>query len=257
MGCTHMMICADHATRKYRKEVFSGVAVLVTAKAGELLCAVVDGNGINDLALRVTVNDLRELDIENLLGRDPVPPSQELLSKNIRGKSVLVTGAGGSVVPLFRKQIAAGGLVTVTHAEITRYFITIPEAAQLAIRAGTMAQGGKVFVLNMCDPEKFVDLAWRMIELSGLSVRSDDNPGGHIEIEVVGLRPAEKLYKELLIGDNLELTFYTRIMKAWDEFVPWAVLRRNFMIMSNCVTSCYDDLLLRVLSETVPKFTPT
>jgi FlaA1/EpsC-like NDP-sugar epimerase len=133
-----------------------------------------------------------------------------------------VLGSSGSVVPKFRQQIRQGGAITVTHPDVTRYFMTIPEAAQLVIQAGAMAKGGDVFVLDMGLPVKIMDLARRMIELSGLTVRDEQNPDGDIEIEVTGLRPGEKLYEELLIGDNPKPTLHPRIMKAHEEFIPWA-----------------------------------
>ena len=135
-----------------------------------------------------------------------------------------VLGSSGSVVPLFRQQIKQGGPVTVTHSDITRYFMTIPEAAQLVIQAGTMAKGGEVFVLDMGEPVRIIELARTMIELSGLSVRDDANPEGDIAVEVTGLRDGEKLYEELLIGDNPEATEHVRIMKANEDFLPWAEL---------------------------------
>jgi FlaA1/EpsC-like NDP-sugar epimerase len=113
-----------------------------------------------------------------------------------------VLGSSGSVVPLFRKQIEAGGPVTLTDPDVTRYFMSIPEAAQLVLQAGAMAEGGEVFVLDMGQPVRIIDLARRMIELSGRRVRDETNPEGDIEITVTGLRPGEKLYEELLIGDN-------------------------------------------------------
>ncbi|MBI2307913.1 MAG: polysaccharide biosynthesis protein [Rhodocyclales bacterium] len=136
-----------------------------------------------------------------------------------------VLGSSGSVVPKFRQQIRDGGPVTVTHPEITRYFMTIPEAAQLVIQAGAMAKGGDVFVLDMGQSVKIMDLARRMIELSGLTVKDEKNPGGDIEIEITGLRPGEKLYEELLIGDNPKQTLHPRIMKANEDFIPWAELK--------------------------------
>ena len=125
-----------------------------------------------------------------------------------------VLGSSGSVVPLFRQQIAAGGPVTVTHPDITRFFMTIPEASQLVIQAGAMAQGGDVFVLDMGEPVKITDLATRMIELSGYDVKNDLNPDGDIAVDYVGLRPGEKLYEELLIGDNVTGTEHSKIMRA-------------------------------------------
>ena len=126
-----------------------------------------------------------------------------------------VLGSSGSVVPLFTKQIAKGGPITVTHPEVTRYFMTIPEAANLVIQAGAMAQGGEVFVLDMGKPVKIVDLARRMIHLSGYEVKDENNPAGDIEIVFSGLRPGEKLYEELISGDdNIEATLVNRELKA-------------------------------------------
>lgn len=135
-----------------------------------------------------------------------------------------VLGSSGSVVPLFRQQLADGGPLTVTHAEVTRYFMTIPEAAQLVLQAGAMAVGGDVFVLDMGEPVKIMDLARRMVELSGLTVREEGADTGDIEIKVTGLRPGEKLYEELLIGDNPESTAHPRIMKAHEPFLSWSAL---------------------------------
>ncbi|MFC3293598.1 polysaccharide biosynthesis protein [Modicisalibacter luteus] len=128
-----------------------------------------------------------------------------------------VLGSSGSVVPLFRRQIKEGGPVTVTHPDITRFFMTIPEAALLVIQAGSMAEGGDVFVLDMGDSVKIADLAWRMVKLSGLEVKDEANPEGDIEIKFTGLRPGEKLYEELLIGDNVVGTSHPKIMRAEEE----------------------------------------
>jgi FlaA1/EpsC-like NDP-sugar epimerase len=148
--------------------------------------------------------------------------ADEVLGKNtifsmVRFGNVL--DSSGSVVPLFRRQIAEGGPITLTHADVTRYFMTIPEAAQLVIQAGAMAKGGEVFVLDMGEPVKIADLARHMIELSGLEVKNAKNPQGDIEIKITGLRPGEKLYEELLIGDNPIKTSHPRILKAHEDFV--------------------------------------
>ena len=135
-----------------------------------------------------------------------------------------VLGSSGSVVPLFRKQIASGGPVTVTHPEITRYFMTIPEAANLVLQAGSMGLGGDVFVLDMGSPVKIADLASRMIGLSGLSVRDGHTPNGDVEIHYTGLRPGEKLYEELLIGDKVLGTEHPLIMRAEEVQLSWAEL---------------------------------
>lgn len=135
-----------------------------------------------------------------------------------------VLGSSGSVIPLFREQIKNGGPITVTHKEIIRYFMTIPEAAQLVIQAGALGEGGDVFVLEMGDPIKINDLARSMIHLSGLEVCDDENPDGDIEIKYTGLRPGEKLYEELLIGDNVTGTAHPKIMRASEEKLSWEQL---------------------------------
>jgi FlaA1/EpsC-like NDP-sugar epimerase len=135
-----------------------------------------------------------------------------------------VLGSSGSVVPLFREQIKNGGPITLTHSDITRYFMTISEAAQLVIQAGAMGSGGDVFVLDMGEPVRIYDLASRIVELSGLTLRDELNPQGDIEIKVTGLRPGEKLFEELLIGDNPKPTQHPRILKAHEKFVPWEQL---------------------------------
>lgn len=135
-----------------------------------------------------------------------------------------VLGSSGSVVPLFRSQLKRGGPLTVTHKDVIRYFMTIPEAAQLVLQAGAMGKGGEVFVLDMGKPVKIMDLARRMIQLSGMTVKDEAHPGGDIAIEVVGLRPGEKLYEELLIGDNPEGTDHERIMKAHEQYLSWPEL---------------------------------
>jgi len=135
-----------------------------------------------------------------------------------------VLASSGSVIPKFKEQLAAGGPITVTHPEVTRYFMTIPEAARLVLQAAAMAKGGEVFLLDMGDPIKIVDLAKRMITLSGLSERNADNPEGDIEIKFIGLRPGEKLYEELLIGNDPESTMCKKIMKGQERWLPWTDL---------------------------------
>jgi len=137
-----------------------------------------------------------------------------------------VLESSGSVVPLFRRQIRNGGPVTVTHPEIIRYFMTIPEAAQLVIQAGGMAKGGDVFVLDMGEPVRIQDLAVRMINLMGLTVRDEHSPEGDIEIKYTGLRPAEKLFEELLIGSNVSGTRHPRIMRAEEDYLGIEDLNR-------------------------------
>lgn len=165
-----------------------------------------------------------------------------------------VLGSSGSVVPLFRQQLASGGPLTVTHADVTRYFMTIPEAAQLVLQAGAMGQGGDVFVLDMGEPVRIVDLARRMVQLSGLSVRDAAQPDGDIRIEITGLRPGEKLYEELLIGDNPEPTAHPRIMKAQEACLPWSVLDGHLQALRAAASANNDTALRAVLARCVPGF---
>jgi FlaA1/EpsC-like NDP-sugar epimerase len=165
-----------------------------------------------------------------------------------------VLGSSGSVVPLFRKQIAAGGPITVTHEEMTRYFMSIPEAAQLVIQAGAMARGGEVFVLEMGEPVRIVDLARRMIELSGL--KPDDGTGGDIDIVFTGLRPGEKLYEELLIGQDPKPTDHPRIAKANEPFFPLDTLRGPLEEMRLLICANKVESVLAMLQKLVVEYTP-
>jgi FlaA1/EpsC-like NDP-sugar epimerase len=168
-----------------------------------------------------------------------------------------VLGSSGSVVPLFREQIKSGGPITLTHPDITRYFMTIPEAAQLVIQAGAMGSGGDVFVLDMGEPVRVYDLATRIVELSGLTLRHEKNPNGDIEIKVTGLRPGEKLYEELLIGDNPKPTQHPRILKAHEKFVPWEQLQGQLHSL-NLALSVNDVPLIRsFLQKLVTGYQPS
>src|SRR3989344_5661658 len=167
-----------------------------------------------------------------------------------------VLGSSGSVIPLFHKQIKSGGPLTVTHPKITRYFMTIPEAAQLVIQAGSMGQGGDVFVLDMGEPVKIVELAEKMIHLSGLSVRSDRNAHGDISIEFTGLRPGEKLYEELLIGDNVAATQHPMIMRANEDSLSCDMLKIKLNELLVAVREDDYSLVRQLLRETVSGYTP-
>ncbi|MCL1095741.1 nucleoside-diphosphate sugar epimerase/dehydratase [Shewanella kaireitica] len=168
-----------------------------------------------------------------------------------------VLGSSGSVVPLFRTQIANGGPVTVTHPEITRFFMTIPEASQLVIQAGAMGKGGDVFVLDMGKSVKIVDLAAKMIRLSGFEVRNEMNPDGDIAIEFSGLRPGEKLYEELLIGDDVTGTEHERIMTANESFLDWSDYSK---ILDRLDKACHEfqhEVIRDILLTTPTGFAPT
>jgi FlaA1/EpsC-like NDP-sugar epimerase len=167
-----------------------------------------------------------------------------------------VLDSSGSVVPLFRKQILNGGPITLTHLEVTRYFMTIPEAAQLVIQAGSMAQNGEVFVLDMGDPVKIADLARHMIELSGLEIKDDKNPEGDIEIEITGLRPGEKLYEELLISENPDKTIHPRIFKANEEFLEWAILGNSLEELKGYISQNNNALTREQMKILVPGYQP-
>ena len=167
-----------------------------------------------------------------------------------------VIGSSGSAVPLFQKQIKEGGPVTVTHPEVIRYFMSIPEAAELVIQAGAMGEGGDVFVLDMGEPVNIFELAKRLIKLSGMEVIDENNPNGDIEIEFTGLRPGEKLYEELLIGDNVSTTEHTRILKAKEDYLPKEELDR-FIVNIEGIANSGDTLKLKsILKDAVAGFTP-
>jgi FlaA1/EpsC-like NDP-sugar epimerase len=167
-----------------------------------------------------------------------------------------VLGSSGSVIPLFKKQIKEGGPVTVTDPKIIRYFMTIPEAAQLVIQAGAMAKGGDVFVLDMGDPVKILELAKRMIHLSGLEVKGDDTPHGDIEIKFTGLRPGEKLYEELLIGNDVKNTDHEKIMRANESMIPWEELNGLIRRLQQAINDNDDVEIRAVLSEAVVGYKP-
>jgi FlaA1/EpsC-like NDP-sugar epimerase len=168
-----------------------------------------------------------------------------------------VLGSSGSVVPLFSEQIRRGGPVTVTHPQVVRYFMTIPEAAQLVIQAGSMASGGDVFVLDMGQPVRIDELARRMVNLMGLTVRDSNHPDGDIEIRYTGLRSAEKLFEELLIGNNVGGTQHPMIMRAMEKSLPWSQMREILDRLSAAIESFDCRQVVELLREAVPEYQPT
>ncbi len=206
-------------------------AVMESAAASFVLVSTdkaVRPTNVMGASKRIAELILQALAAETMVRYDDLAPVAGLVRNRTRFSIVRfgnVLGSSGSVVPLFRKQIEAGGPVTLTHPDVTRYFMTIPEAAQLVLQAGAMGQGGEVFVLDMGEPVRILELARRMVQLSGHAVREEANPEGDIEIRTTGLRPGEKLYEELLIGDDPSPTAHPRIMKAREGYRPWNELR--------------------------------
>jgi len=165
-----------------------------------------------------------------------------------------VLDSSGSVIPKFKKQILDGGPITLTHKDVTRYFMTILEASQLVIQAGAMSKGSDVFVLDMGKPVKIKELAERIVKLSGLSILDQNNPEGDIKIEIIGLRPGEKLYEELLIGNNPEKTLHPKIMKANDSFIPWEDLEEKLIDLKKCINEEDVFSLIKILKKLVKDF---
>lgn len=218
-------------------------------------------NGVTDFVLISTDKAVRPTNIMGASKRMAEMVLQALAETSPGTKFAMVRfgnvlGSSGSVVPRFRQQIRDGGRITLTHPEITRYFMTIPEAAQLVIQAGAMAKGGDVFVLDMGQPVKILDLARRMVELSGLQVRDEENPDGDIEIEITGLRPGEKLYEELLIGDNPKPTGHPRIMKAHEDFLVWGELEQRLLALQAALEVNDVGVVRLMLQELVSGYEP-
>lgn len=200
---------------------------------------------------------LAEMALQALAAKRADSPSGESGTKFSMVRFGNVLGSSGSVVPKFRQQIRDGGPITVTNPEVTRYFMTIPEAAQLVIQAGAMAKGGDVFVLDMGQPVKIIDLARRMVELSGLTVKDEQNDEGDIEIAVTGLRPGEKLYEELLIGDDPKPTVHPRIMKSHEEFIPWAELEAKLKVLEMALNINDVGAIRLMMQQLVAGYIPT
>ncbi|HEY3432248.1 MAG TPA: nucleoside-diphosphate sugar epimerase/dehydratase [Rhodocyclaceae bacterium] len=219
-------------------------------------------NGVSDFVLISTDKAVRPTNIMGASKRLAEMALQALAATTASTKFSMVRfgnvlGSSGSVVPKFRQQIRDGGPITLTHPEITRYFMTIPEASQLVIQAGAMAKGGDVFVLDMGQSVRIMDLARRMIELSGLTVKDEQNPDGDIEIKITGLRPGEKLYEELLIGDNPKPTSHSRIMKAHEEFITWAELEDKLKALEMALNVNDVGVIRLMMEKLVTGYTPS
>ncbi|WP_223669254.1 polysaccharide biosynthesis protein [Kangiella shandongensis] len=218
--------------------------------------------GVNSFVLISTDKAVRPTNVMGATKRVAELVLQGLASKErdicfsiVRFGNVL--GSSGSVVPLFKKQIRNGGPLTVTHPGITRYFMTIPEAAQLVIQAGAMAKGGDVFVLDMGEPVKIVELAEKLILLMGLELKTEENPDGEISIKFTGLRPGEKLYEELLVGSNVEGTVHPRVMTARERFLPWEELDKYLIKLKIACQNKDYQVIREILGALPTDFSPT
>ena len=219
-------------------------------------------HGVSDFVLVSTDKAVRPTNVMGASKRLAEMALQALAATDARTKFSMVRfgnvlGSSGSVVPKFRQQIRSGGPITLTHPEVTRYFMTITEAAQLVIQAGAMAKGGDVFVLDMGQPVKIYDLVRRMIELSGLTVKDDQHPDGDIEIEITGLRPGEKLYEELLIGENPQRTTHSKIMKAHEDFMPWVEFESYLKSLEHALKVNDVGLIRQLVQQLVSGYTPS
>ncbi|AKH20835.1 capsular biosynthesis protein [Sedimenticola thiotaurini] len=247
----HVPLVEHNPAEGIRNNVFG---TLTTARVAAEL-------GVADFVLISTDKAVRPTNVMGASKRLAELVLQALAAESPRTKFCMVRfgnvlGSSGSVVPKFRQQIRDGGPITLTHADITRYFMTIPEAAQLVIQAGAMAKGGDVFVLDMGEPVKIQTLARRMVELSGLTILDESNPDGDIEIQITGLRPGEKLYEELLIGDDPQPTSHPRIMKAQDEFLAWSELKEKLNTLAITLNVNDVDVLKAMLEQLVSGYQP-
>lgn len=247
----HVPIVESNIQQGLRNNVFGTYNVATTCQeAGVETCVLIS----TDKAVRPTNVMGASKRAAELVFQAAALRAEQTVFAMVRFGNVL--GSSGSVVPLFRRQIEAGGPITITHPDITRYFMLIPEAAQLVIQSGAMARGGEVFVLDMGEPVRIVDLARSMIKLSGLSEKTDSCPHGDIEIKSVGLRPGEKLFEELLIGDGVIPSGHPRIMCARERHIEPSLLEK--MLESLRLACDADDHagMLRQIKNLVPEFRP-
>ena len=248
----HVPIVESNMQQGLRNNVFGSLSIARAAlRCGIETCVLVS----TDKAVRPT----------NVMGASKRAAELIFQSGALRGggKTVFsmvrfgnVLGSSGSVVPLFKKQIQAGGPITITHPDIIRYFMLIPEAAQLVIQAGAMAKGGEVFVLDMGEPVRIADLARSIIHLSGVSEKTQDNPEGDIEIKFVGLRPGEKLFEELLIGDDVVPSGHPRILCARERHIEPVLLDKMIESLRVACDANQSDAMLRQIRNLVPEFRP-
>jgi FlaA1/EpsC-like NDP-sugar epimerase len=248
----HVPLVEHNITEGVRNNVFGTLCVAQAATH----------NGISDFVLISTDKAVRPTNIMGASKRLAEILLQAIADTKPSTKFSIVRfgnvlGSSGSVVPKFRQQIREGGPITLTHPDVTRFFMTIPEAAQLVIQAGAMAKGGDVFVLDMGQSVKIIDLARRMIQLSGLTVKDEENLDGDIAIEIMGLRPGEKLFEEVLISDNPENTKHPRILKAFEDFIPWLQLESKLNALKIALSVNDADLIRSMMQELVDGYAPS
>jgi len=243
-------VCAENAAR----HGVQNFVMISTDKAVRPTNIMGASKRLSEILLQA-LNETREsVDLRDLTANNTLTRTKTSFSI-VRFGNVL--GSSGSVVPLFRDQIKRGGPITLTHQDITRYFMTIAEAAQLVIQAGSMGSGGDVFVLDMGKPVRIYELARRMVELSGMTLRNGKNPYGDIEIKVMGLRPGEKLYEEILIGNDTHPTQHPRILKANEKFIPWDQLRPQLETLKMALDVSDVTLIRSVLQQLVTEYQPS
>ena len=244
------------------KNIIEGIKNNVFGTITVLECSI--RNKVSDFVLVSTDKAVRPTNIMGASKR-----LAELCAQGIRGNSKNietqltivrfgnVLGSSGSVIPKFKKQIQNGGPITLTHPEVTRYFMTIPEAAQLVIQAGAMSKGNDLFVLDMGKPIKIADLIARVVKLSGLTIKDKDNPSGDIEVLITGLRSGEKLFEELLLGEKLEQTLHSKILKAQDPFFSWDIVKADIEELKNLTKQDQIDEVIKILKKLVSGFKPS
>lgn len=250
----HVPLVEHNATQGIANNVFGTLTLARAAQRHRVpnFTLISTDKAVRPTNIMGTTKRLAEMVLQAIAAEDESAPTRFSM---VRFGNVL--GSSGSVVPVFRDQIAKGGPVTLTHENITRYFMTIPEAAQLVLQAGAMASGGEVFVLDMGAPVRIIDLARNMIELSGLTVRDAENPHGDIEIETIGLRPGEKMYEELLIGEKPLKTEHSRIMRSREDFLPWAELETGLAELRAALAEGDAERARAQIIALVPEFSPT
>ena len=246
----HVPIVEQNVVEGFKNNVFGTLAVVDAAIAANVSDFVLVST---DKAVRPTnvMGATKRLAEMILQARQSAVGPQICLSMVRFGN---VIASSGSVIPKFRYQLKNGGPLTVTHQDVTRYFMTIPEAAQLVIQAAALARGGDVFVLDMGRPINILNLARKMIRLSGLSEKTEENPNGDVEISIIGLRPGEKMYEELLIGDNPEATAHPDILRANEQFVPWEALSSHLRLIDDYLRDEDVKGLRSILEELIDGF---